>query len=66
MILMRSPPRISGDAVTVVHRGTRPYRPSLGRRYSHRAVSGEIRTGDMVKPGAAVIDVGINSVEASG
>jgi methylenetetrahydrofolate dehydrogenase (NADP+)/methenyltetrahydrofolate cyclohydrolase len=56
----------AGDAtVTVVHRGTRDL-PSVARKADILiAAAGRARfvTPDMVKPGAAVIDVGINSVD---
>jgi methylenetetrahydrofolate dehydrogenase (NADP+) / methenyltetrahydrofolate cyclohydrolase len=68
LILMQKPSRDfpeAGDAtVTVVHRGTRDL-PAVCRQADILvAAVGVARfvTGDMVKPGAAVIDVGINSV----
>ncbi|HKB02936.1 MAG TPA: bifunctional 5,10-methylenetetrahydrofolate dehydrogenase/5,10-methenyltetrahydrofolate cyclohydrolase [Gemmataceae bacterium] len=69
LILMQKPSRSfpeAGDAtVTVVHRGTVDL-PGITRQADILiAAVGVPRfvTGDMVKPGAAVIDVGINSVE---
>ncbi len=69
LILMQKPTREfpeAGDAtVTVVHRGTRDL-PALARQADVLiAAVGVARfvTADMVKPGAAVIDVGINSVD---
>jgi methylenetetrahydrofolate dehydrogenase (NADP+) / methenyltetrahydrofolate cyclohydrolase len=68
LILMQKPSAAfpeAGDAtVTVVHRGTTDL-PSVTRTADILvAAVGVARfvTGDMVKPGAAVIDVGINSV----
>jgi methylenetetrahydrofolate dehydrogenase (NADP+) / methenyltetrahydrofolate cyclohydrolase len=68
LILMQKPSATfpeAGDAtVTVVHRGTTDL-PSVTRTADVLiAAVGVARfvTGDMVKPGAAVIDVGINSV----
>ena len=69
LILMQKPSKDfpeAGDAtVTVVHRGTRDL-PAVTRQADILiAAVGVPRfvTGDMVKPGAAVIDVGINSVD---
>jgi methylenetetrahydrofolate dehydrogenase (NADP+)/methenyltetrahydrofolate cyclohydrolase len=69
LILMQKPSQHfpeAGDAtVTVVHRGTRDL-PGVCRQADILvAAVGVARfvTGDMVKPGAAVIDVGINSVD---
>lgn len=69
LILMQKPSKEfpeAGDAtVTVVHRGTRDL-PSITRQADVLiAAVGAARfvTGDMVRPGAAVIDVGINSVD---
>jgi methylenetetrahydrofolate dehydrogenase (NADP+)/methenyltetrahydrofolate cyclohydrolase len=69
LILMQKPSRDfpeAGDAtVTVVHRGTRDL-PAVARQADILvAAVGVPRfvTGEMVKPGAAVIDVGINSVD---
>jgi methylenetetrahydrofolate dehydrogenase (NADP+) / methenyltetrahydrofolate cyclohydrolase len=69
LILMQKPSKDfpeAGDAtVTVVHRGTRNL-PAVTREADILvAAVGVPRfvTGDMVKPGAAVIDVGINSVD---
>ncbi|MCE9530521.1 MAG: bifunctional 5,10-methylenetetrahydrofolate dehydrogenase/5,10-methenyltetrahydrofolate cyclohydrolase [Planctomycetes bacterium] len=69
MILMQKPTAAfpdAGDAtVTVVHRGTRDL-PSITRQADILiAAIGVPRfvTPEMVKPGAAVIDVGINSVD---
>lgn len=69
MILMQKPtadfPEAGDATVTVVHRGTRDL-PTIARQADILiAAIGVPRfvTGDMVKPGAAVIDVGINSVE---
>ena len=68
LIFMQKPSkdfREAGDAtVTVVHRGTRDL-PAVTRQADILvAAVGVPRfvTGEMVKPGAAVIDVGINSV----
>jgi methylenetetrahydrofolate dehydrogenase (NADP+)/methenyltetrahydrofolate cyclohydrolase len=68
LILLQKPSTAfpeAGDAtVTVVHRGTADL-PSVTRTADILvAAVGVPRfvTGDMVKPGAAVIDVGINSV----
>jgi methylenetetrahydrofolate dehydrogenase (NADP+)/methenyltetrahydrofolate cyclohydrolase len=68
LILMQKPSRSfpeAGDAtVTVVHRGTRDL-PAVARQADILiAAVGVARfvTAEMVKPGAAVIDVGINSV----
>lgn len=69
LILMQKPSAAfptAGDAtVTVVHRGTREL-PSLARQADILvAAVGVARfvTPEMVKPGAAVIDVGINSID---
>lgn len=69
LILMQKPTLsfpTAGDAtVTVVHRGTRDL-PALTRQADILiAAVGVARfvTPDMVKPGAAVIDVGINAVD---
>jgi methylenetetrahydrofolate dehydrogenase (NADP+)/methenyltetrahydrofolate cyclohydrolase len=69
LILMQKPSKAfpeAGDAtVTVVHRGTADL-PAITREADILiAAVGVPRfvTGDMVKPGAAVIDVGINSVD---
>jgi methylenetetrahydrofolate dehydrogenase (NADP+)/methenyltetrahydrofolate cyclohydrolase len=69
LILMQKPSKAfpeAGDAtVTVVHRGTTDL-PAITRQADILiAAVGVARfvTGDMVKPGAAVIDVGINSVD---
>lgn len=69
LILMQKPSKAfpeAGDAtVTVVHRGTTDL-PAITRQADLLiAAVGVPRfvTGDMVKPGAAVIDVGINSVD---
>jgi methylenetetrahydrofolate dehydrogenase (NADP+)/methenyltetrahydrofolate cyclohydrolase len=69
IMLMQKPSRAfpeAGDAtVTVVHRGTTDL-PAITRQADILiAAVGVARfvKGDMVKPGAAVIDVGINSVE---
>jgi methylenetetrahydrofolate dehydrogenase (NADP+)/methenyltetrahydrofolate cyclohydrolase len=69
LILMQKPSRSfpeAGDAtVTVVHRGTADL-PAVTRQADILiAAVGVPRfvTADMVKPGAAVIDVGINSVD---
>ncbi len=69
LILMQKPTKAfpeAGDAtVTVVHRGTRDL-PSICRQADILvAAVGVPRfvTAEMVKPGAAVIDVGINSVD---
>jgi methylenetetrahydrofolate dehydrogenase (NADP+) / methenyltetrahydrofolate cyclohydrolase len=69
LILMQKPNAafpMAGDAtVTVVHRGTRDL-PAVTRQADILfAAAGAARfvTPAMVKPGAAVIDVGINSVE---
>jgi methylenetetrahydrofolate dehydrogenase (NADP+) / methenyltetrahydrofolate cyclohydrolase len=69
MMLMQKPTAAfpeAGDAtVTVVHRGTRDL-PSIAKQADILiAAVGVPRfvTADMVKPGAAVIDVGINSVD---
>jgi methylenetetrahydrofolate dehydrogenase (NADP+)/methenyltetrahydrofolate cyclohydrolase len=69
LILMQKPSKAfpeAGDAtVTVVHRGTTDL-PAITRQADILiAAIGVPRfvTGDMVKPGAAVIDVGINSVD---
>jgi methylenetetrahydrofolate dehydrogenase (NADP+) / methenyltetrahydrofolate cyclohydrolase len=69
LILMQKPSKAfpeAGDAtVTVVHRGTADL-PAITRQADILiAAVGAPRfvTGDLVKPGAAVIDVGINSVE---
>jgi len=69
LILMQKPSKAfpeAGDAtVTVVHRGTADL-PAITRQADILiAAVGVPRfvTGDMVKPGAAVIDVGINSVD---
>lgn len=68
LILMQKPSKDfpeAGDAtVTVVHRGTRDL-PAVCRQADILiAAVGVARfvTGDMVKPGAAVVDVGINKV----
>jgi methylenetetrahydrofolate dehydrogenase (NADP+) / methenyltetrahydrofolate cyclohydrolase len=69
LILMQKPSKHfpeAGDAtVTVVHRGTRDL-PAVTRQadilIAAVGVPGFV-TGDMVKAGAAVIDVGINSVD---
>jgi methylenetetrahydrofolate dehydrogenase (NADP+) / methenyltetrahydrofolate cyclohydrolase len=68
LILMQKPteefPEAGDATVTVVHRGTRDL-PGVCRQADILvAAVGVARfvTGDMVKPGAAVIDVGINSV----
>jgi len=68
-MLMQKPSRAfpeAGDAtVTVVHRGTTDL-PAITRQADILiAAVGVPRfvKGDMVKPGAAVIDVGINSVD---
>jgi len=56
----------AGDAtVTVVHRGTADLASVTRRADILIAAAGVPRfvTGEMVKPGAAVIDVGINSVD---
>ncbi|HEX3151304.1 MAG TPA: bifunctional 5,10-methylenetetrahydrofolate dehydrogenase/5,10-methenyltetrahydrofolate cyclohydrolase [Gemmataceae bacterium] len=69
MILMQKPsphfPEAGDATVSVVHRGTRDL-PAITRQADILiAAVGVARfvTGDMVKPGAAVIDVGINSVD---
>jgi methylenetetrahydrofolate dehydrogenase (NADP+) / methenyltetrahydrofolate cyclohydrolase len=69
LILMQKPSKTfpeAGDAtVSVVHRGTTDL-PGIARQADILvAAVGVARfvTGDMVKPGAAVIDVGINSVD---
>jgi methylenetetrahydrofolate dehydrogenase (NADP+) / methenyltetrahydrofolate cyclohydrolase len=68
LILMQKPTAAfpeAGDAtVTVVHRGTRDLAAITRRADILIAAVGVAKfvTGDMVKPGAAVIDVGINSV----
>lgn len=69
LMLMQKPSALfpeAGDAtVTVVHRGTRNL-PTITREADILvAAVGVARfvTPDMVKPGAAVIDVGINSVD---
>lgn len=69
LILMQKPSQHfpeAGDAtVTVVHRGTRDL-PAIARQADILiAAVGVARfvTGAMVKPGAAVIDVGINAVD---
>jgi len=68
LILMQKPTAAfpeAGDAtVTVVHRGTRDLAAVTRQADVLIAAVGVARfvTGDMVKPGAAVIDVGINSV----
>ena len=69
LILMQKPSKNfpeAGDAtVTVVHRGTTDL-PAFTRQADILiAAVGVARfvTGDMVKPGAAVVDVGINSVD---
>jgi methylenetetrahydrofolate dehydrogenase (NADP+) / methenyltetrahydrofolate cyclohydrolase len=69
IMLMQKPSKAfpeAGDAtVTVVHRGTTDL-PAITRQADILiAAVGVARfvKGDMVKPGAAVIDVGINSVE---
>jgi methylenetetrahydrofolate dehydrogenase (NADP+) / methenyltetrahydrofolate cyclohydrolase len=69
LILMQKPSRSfpeAGDAtVTIVHRGTTDL-PAIARQADILvAAVGVPRfvTGNMVKPGAAVIDVGINSVD---
>jgi methylenetetrahydrofolate dehydrogenase (NADP+) / methenyltetrahydrofolate cyclohydrolase len=69
LILMQKPTAAfpeAGDAtVTVVHRGTRDLASVTRQADILIAAVGVARfvTGDMVKPGAAVIDVGINSVD---
>jgi methylenetetrahydrofolate dehydrogenase (NADP+) / methenyltetrahydrofolate cyclohydrolase len=69
LILMQKPSKDfpeAGDAtVTVVHRGTRDLQAVCRQADILVAAVGVARfvTGDMVKPGAAVIDVGINSVD---
>jgi methylenetetrahydrofolate dehydrogenase (NADP+)/methenyltetrahydrofolate cyclohydrolase len=68
LILMQKPTAAfpeAGDAtVTVVHRGTRDLAAVTRQADVLIAAVGVARfvTGEMVKPGAAVIDVGINSV----
>jgi methylenetetrahydrofolate dehydrogenase (NADP+)/methenyltetrahydrofolate cyclohydrolase len=69
LMLMQKPSKAfpeAGDAtVTVVHRGTVDL-PAVTRRADILIAAigvAQFVTGDMVKPGAAVIDVGINSVE---
>jgi methylenetetrahydrofolate dehydrogenase (NADP+) / methenyltetrahydrofolate cyclohydrolase len=69
LILMQKPspafPEAGDATVTVVHRGTRDL-PGISRQADILvAAVGVARfvTGEMVRPGAAVIDVGINSVD---
>jgi methylenetetrahydrofolate dehydrogenase (NADP+)/methenyltetrahydrofolate cyclohydrolase len=69
LIMMQKPttafPQAGDATVTVVHRGTRDL-PSVTRQGEILiAAAGKARfvTPDMVMPGAAVIDVGINSVD---
>ena len=69
LMLMQKPGKAfpeAGDAtVTVVHRGTVDL-PAVTRRADILIAAigvAQFVTGDMVKPGAAVIDVGINSVD---
>lgn len=69
LILMQKPSKNfpeAGDAtVTVVHSRTRDL-PAIARQADILIAavgSARLVTGDMVKPGAAVIDVGINSVD---
>ena len=69
LILMQKPSKEfpeAGDAtVTVVHSRTRDLPTATRQADILIAAVGSARfvTGDMVKPGAAVIDVGINSVD---
>jgi methylenetetrahydrofolate dehydrogenase (NADP+)/methenyltetrahydrofolate cyclohydrolase len=69
LILMQKPSKAfpeAGDAtVTVVHRGTADLPATTRQADILIAAVGVPRfvTGDMVRPGAAVIDVGINSVD---
>lgn len=69
LILMQKPHALfpeAGDAtVTVVHRGTREMAQVVRQADVVIAAVGVPRfvTGDMIRPGAAVIDVGINSVD---
>jgi methylenetetrahydrofolate dehydrogenase (NADP+)/methenyltetrahydrofolate cyclohydrolase len=69
LILMQKPTAAfpeAGDAtVTLVHRGTRDLSAMTRTADILIAAVGVARfvTGDMLKPGAAVIDVGINSVD---
>jgi methylenetetrahydrofolate dehydrogenase (NADP+) / methenyltetrahydrofolate cyclohydrolase len=69
LILMQKPTSAfpeAGDAtVTIVHRGTRDLAAVTRQADILIAAVGVARfvTGNMVKPGAAVIDVGINSVD---
>jgi methylenetetrahydrofolate dehydrogenase (NADP+)/methenyltetrahydrofolate cyclohydrolase len=68
LILMQKPtpafPEAGDSTVTVVHRGTTDL-PAVTRQADILVVaagSPRFLTGDMVKPGAAVIDVGIHAV----
>ena len=63
-ILMQKAPGANAT-VTVAHTGTRDL-PSITRQGEILVVAAgrpEVITGDMIRPGAVVIDVGVNRVE---